>query len=182
MSEQQEGITPQVKVKPTIGMTDENGFSLVYVDINSLGEVWRHELVLQTVDDYSEVYEIAIDFAKDGKKVKMLPIIDDPTHHLRDKLFNGCKPNKCPDLCVENKYVDVKTPEPDPSLNALDNNVKKGAKQADIVVIRVLGIVPHWVMERIVKFRFNKHSSLQKIIFKVIGKKTYTFDRVNFTR
>lgn len=163
-------------------MTDVNGFSLVYIDVNSSGQVWRHELVLQTVDDYSEVYEIAIDFAKEGRIVKMLPIIDDPNHPLRNHLFNGCKANKCPDLCVDDNYVDVKTPEPDPSLNALDNNVKKGAKQADIVVIRVLGIVPHWIMERIVRFRFNKHLSLKKVIFKVIGKKTYTFDRVNFTR
>lgn len=157
------------------------GFEKIYQDDGKGGCIWRHELVKETVDDYSEVYEIAIDFAKQGCIVKMLPILDS-LHILREHVFCGAKENKCPDLSIDGKYVDVKTPDPDPSLNALDNNVKKGAKQADIVVIRVLGPVQHWIMERVVKFRFEKHASLQQVIFKVVGKKTYIFDRRNFIR
>lgn len=162
-------------------LDDFNGFEKVYEVKDSEGCIWRHELVKETVDDYSEVYEIAIDFAMQGRTVKMLPILDQ-THLLRKQIFNGAKENKCPDLSVDGEFVDVKTPDPDPSENALDNNVKKGAKQANIVVIRVLGPAEHWIMVRIAKFRFAKHSSLQQIIFKVIGKKTYIFDRRNFIR
>jgi hypothetical protein len=157
------------------------GFTRVYLDINTGGCVYRHELVKQTVDDYDEVYEIAIDFAQQGCTVKMLPILD-PDHPLREQVFGGAKENKCPDLSVNGEYVDVKTPDPDPSINALDNNVKKGAKQANIVVVRVLGSVKSKELFPIAKFRFAKHSSLLQIKFKVIGKKTYTYDRVNFTR
>ena len=157
------------------------GFEKIYTDYSTLGSIWRHILVKETVDDYSEVYEIAIDFAKQGKLVRMLPILDS-AHPLREQIFKGAKANKCPDLNVNDKYVDVKTPDPDPSLNALDNNVKKGAKQANIVVIRVLGQVQHWIMERVVRCRSAKHSSLEQVIFKVIGKKTYVFDRRNFIR
>lgn len=172
---------PAEQAEPVVNSDEFEGFEKVYEDQDTKGCIWRHELVKETVDDYDEVYEIAIDFAKCGCTVKMLPILDG-THPLRETVFFGAKENKCPDLCVNGEYVDVKTPDPDPSLNALDNNVKKGAKQANIVVIRVLGTTQHWIMLRVVKFRFEKHSCLKQVIFKVIGKKAYTFDRRNFIR
>lgn len=162
---------------PQIVIPDEfEGFEKVYTDIKSPGCVWRHILAKETVDDYAEVYEIATDFAKIACTVKILPILD-VTHPLRESIFKGAKDNKCPDLNVDGDFVDVKTPLADPSLNCIDNNVKKGAKQANHVVIRIAGELEYWKMEYVAKQRFGRHLDLHTIQFKIIGKKYYTFTR-----
>ena len=156
------------------------GFEKVYTDINSPGSVWRHELVLTTVNDYSQVYEIAVDFAKRACTVKILPILNqkDP---LRLVLFKGAKENKCPDMLVESEgYVDVKTLEGSISNANINNNIKKAKCQANYIVIRIPGDVDYWRLELIARKRFELHSKLQIITFKLISIRDYTFRRKDF--
>lgn len=160
-----------------IGVIDEDGFKLIFIDPQTQGQIWRHEKVLETVDDYSHVYEIATDKARKAQIVKILPILNqnDP---LRATLFAGAKQNKCPDMNVDGEFLDVKTIEGGLSNANINNNVKKAKAQANHVVIRIPGEVSYWRLEFISKKRFELHSSLEIIEFKLIGhNKNYTFRR-----
>lgn len=169
MEEKEQFEQPQIK--------DElDGFEKVYTDIRTPGCVWRHILAKETIEDYAEVYEIATDFARQACLVKILPVLN-IEHPLRDVIFNGAKGNTCPDLMVDGEFIDVKTPLGDPTLNCLDNNVRKAHKQANHVVIRIPGEVDYWKLEFVAKKRFGKHETLHTIQFKIIGKKTHSFYR-----
>src|SRR5690348_14486288 len=168
-----ENDTPEGK---NLNETDFTGYTKVYTDINTSGAVWRHELVKETVDDYSEVYEIATDFAKRGCTVKILPVLG-IEHPLREEVFKGAKGNKCPDLNVDGEFIDVKTPSGDATINSLDNNVRRGHKQADYVVIRILGEIEYWKLEFVAHKRFKKCLTLHTIEYKVIGKRWFSFYR-----
>ena len=162
-----------------IGHICENGFELIYKDTTSQGAVWRHTLVLQTVDDYSQVYEIARDKAKKGAEVKILPIVNqnDP---LRLILFVGANENKCPDMIIDGKYADVKTLEGSLSNANIHNNVHKGQAQASWVIVRIPGDVAFWRLKLICANRFEYHPELEVIEYKIIGGNTYTFRKKDF--
>lgn len=155
---------------------DWEGFQKVYTDINSGGTVWRHDKVLETVDDYPDVYEIATDMAKEGGIIKILPILHEKDI-LRDKLFKGAKDRKCPDMDVNGVYVDVKTISGAVTNNNIDNNIHKAYKQANSLVIRIPGDVTYTRLKILAKNRFNRHSELNRIEFKLIGNKYIWFTR-----
>lgn len=155
-------------------------FDKVYTDINSAGSVWRHKRVLDTVDDYPEVYEIATDMAKKGCLVKILPILNEKDAE-REVVFAGAKQRKCPDMTIDGVFTDVKTLHGNISNNCIDNNIKKAYKQANSVVIRVPGELSYTRLKFLAKNRFDRHASLEQIEFKLIGTlKYYCFKRADF--
>ncbi|MBL0181692.1 MAG: hypothetical protein IPP96_05075 [Chitinophagaceae bacterium] len=112
-------------------------FKLRYTDIHTSGCVYIHELVDRSMDDFAAVEEIAIDKAKLGCIVKILPVLEgnDP---LREILYAGAKENKCPDLNIDGEYYEVKTPTLPLKRNKLSTCVKNGKEQAHNVIIRML--------------------------------------------
>jgi hypothetical protein len=145
------------------------------------GTIWRHDLVLDTIkaEEYKNNYEAALYSANEGKEVKMLPELEEG-NELRAAIFPNSKFGKCPDLFVNDEYVEVKCPEPDPSRNTLQAAVKNASKQADIVFIFIYGKMKEPELHSISDFRFGLHKELKKVIFQVIGKKPYTYDRRNY--
>ena len=157
-------------------------FTKIYYSPNG-GTIWRHDLVLDSLkkNEYKDNYEAALYFSNNGLDVKMLPNLEehDP---LRAIIFNNSKYRKCPDLLVGDEYVEVHCPEPDPSRNTLHTAIKQSSKQADIVFIFLYGKMKEPELHSISDLRFGLHKELQKVIFQVIGKKLYSYDRRNYDR
>jgi len=166
-------------------MTDLDKFkdyTKIYDSPNG-GTIWRHNLVLDTVkvNEYKDNYEAALYFANIGLEVKILPVLEE-NNPLRAIIFPNSKPRKCPDLLVNDEYVEVHCPEPDPTRNTLQKAVKNSSKQADIVFIFIYGKMKEPELHSISDSRFDHHKELKKIIFNVIEKKAYTYDRRNHDR
>ena len=166
-------------------MTDLEKFkdyTKIYDSLNG-GTIWRHNLVLDTVkvNEYKDNYEAALYFANIGCEVKILPVLEE-NNPSRAITFPNSKPRKCPDLQVNDEYVEVHCPEPDPSKNTLHTAIKHSSKQADIVFIFLYGKMKQFELLRITDTRFELHKGLKQITFFVVGKKPYSYDRRNYDR
>lgn len=155
-------------------------FTKIYESPNG-GTIWRHELVLETIkpEEYKDNYEAALYFANESNEVKMLPVLQE-NDSLRALIFTNSKYRKCPDLLVNDEYVEVHCPKPDPARSTLQIAVKNSSKQADIVFIFIYGKIKEPELHSISDSRFKQHKDLKKIIFNVIEKKAYTYYRRNY--
>jgi hypothetical protein len=144
----------------------QNGYELIYVHACG-GKVWRHDLVDLKGIDYDEVLEIAIDKANIGCEVHVLPVLPED-HPLRHVIFKDAKARKCPDLRVDGKYVEIKTPIAKLHDQKISKNIKSAHAQADDVIIRLTSNFDVQVLARIAKGRFLTHEHLNLIEFKML--------------
>lgn len=145
-------------------MEELDDFTKIYESQNG-GSIWRHNLlIVKPKEDYFTVEEAAFLYANKGKLVKMLPELEvsDPQ---RERIFKNSKPRKCPDLFVNDEFVEVKCTTIHPNENRLDNAVRKAKEQADTIFIFVYGNIKRFMLSRIAYKRFEKHTNLKNIIF-----------------
>jgi SPP1 gp7 family putative phage head morphogenesis protein len=132
------------------------------------GYVQVHELVNFKAEDYNDVINVAKAFAKEGKKVSVLPEIYKSEIDARNKIFKGLS-NKSsnPDLMVNNQLMDVKRPE---SFKKITPNANKASSQNSIAVIS----------DKSLKFNEKTAKERAEAIFKDKNKSNYQFDDVYF--
>jgi hypothetical protein len=76
------------------------------------GTVVKHLLVDDETDDYKNVLNVAKSFANQlSKKVEIMPEINIDDKDARAALLKGIKGNSNPDLRINEKYFEVKTPQ-----------------------------------------------------------------------
>lgn len=153
------------------------GFVLIH-ETKIGGEVWRHKLVNIRQKDYGEILEISIDKAELGACVQILPILQDD-NPLREIIFDDAKPNKCPDLKINNIYVEIKTPIEIIHERKISNCIKFASKQADYVIVRLSRKIDVQKLYSISKGRFLAHRHLQSIEFRINGE-YLSFSRTEF--
>ena len=83
-------------------------------------------------------------------------------------------------MTVDGIYTDVKTPVGSLNKDNIENNVKRAYKQANRVVIRITAEISESRLRYIAKKRFEKHSQLELVDFKLIGKGYLTYKRSDF--
>ena len=155
----------------------EDGYEVIYVH-SSGGRVWRHELVDVKGIDYNIVLEIAIEKANIGCQVHILPTLSEH-HPLREKLFRNSKERKCPDLKIDGRFTEIKTPTGNLHKQKISYSIRMAYTQADEVIIRLKTNFNTDQLRRIAKGRFLTHQNLTLIEFK-ISDKYVCFKRSDF--
>lgn len=141
---------------------------------NNGGIVLEHVLVDKAKTDYKRNLEIAIDHAKNGKKVEILPIIHAKETELREIIFpNFNKHPKNPDLRIDNEYFEEEQPILPINFNKIKNRIKQGSKQADNVIINMHTKINKGKQYKIAIHRFYDLKTLEVLVFK--HKKEYTY-------
>lgn len=156
--------TPAAVLKEALSMAPLNTW--VLVENNTIR---IHSKVNASASDFTQVMEVARDYAAKGQKVDILPALDHLSDPLYKTLFKGAKAGKCPDLIVNGKiYAEVKTPKKI-GLNTLKHSISQASSQADNVVILLPGKADINLLNRVAKGRFLDHPNLQVIEFKMQG-------------
>lgn len=168
--------TPNEVIREAVDMAPINS----WVPVEN-GTVLIHSKVDTEAKDFSEVMEVARDFAAKGKKVQVMPTLPDAADPLYQQLFKGAKANKCPDLLVNGKtFIEVKAPKATSS-NNIRHAIAHASGQADHVVILLPEKMEWNTMKRIAKGKFNQHKALQVIEFKQAGA-YYKFQNKNLLK
>lgn len=163
-------------VREDQGITTD-GFELIFSHETG-GKIYRHTLVDTFGKDHGEILEVSIDKASIGCIVHILPIlnIDDP---LRDIIFKGVKYRKCPDLKIDGRFTEIKTPTGTLHPNKIGNNIRFAHGQANDVIIRLQEEFDVTRLKSIAKGRFAIHTTLNTLEFKMNGV-YYCFKRSDF--
>jgi len=123
------------------------------------GYVRRHVAVDIYTSDYGYLEEIAIEEARMGKKVDIMPtlVANDP---LRAVIFPDLIPNKNPDLRIEGVLWEVERSSDSLKINNLKHAIDEGSNPADCVIINLSDDIDFNFMVRVVKGRFKDHINL----------------------
>lgn len=132
------------------------------------GIVRENEMVNKNAPDYQTVKNIALDKAGRGMKVDIMP--DQVNDEQLSNLFKGAKKNVKPDLKINNKFVEVKTPQLPLSKNNIGQNIRRASHQADHVIIELKALFNRDELKKIARAKFNKYADLKVIEYKMQGK------------
>ena len=144
-------------------------FEQVYLDIKTPGIVYQHKYVDTSANDYADIYEIAVDNAKFGAIVYILPVFQ-VTDPLWLTVFEGAKERKCPDLKINGIFTEVKTATDKLSDNKISKCIRNCHQQANQVIVRLPSTYNIYRLQQIAKGRFKIHDDLQVIEFKIENK------------
>ena len=143
---------------------------------NGKGFVIRHP-GKDNINDRELVQTIAIEIAKRGHSVEIMPELNDGDPARQTLVKDAKKGIKNADLRVDGKYVEIKQPENPPySYNALSRNIGRARNQADHVIIDLIESVDKDLLYRAAKGRFKTHADLKLVEFRHKGKYMF-FDR-----
>lgn len=97
------------------------------------GSVRKHLLVNTKADDYNDIMNVSNAFAKQGKKVEILPEIHISDLDARKKILpNLGHQSSNPDLRIDNVYMDVKRPK---AIKNITGNANQASKQNAVAII-----------------------------------------------
>lgn len=97
------------------------------------GTVKRHLLVNTKAEDHNDIMNISDAFAKQGKKVEILPEIHISEPKARKKILSDLgHQSSNPDLKVDDVYMDVKRPK---AIKNITGNANQASKQNAVAVI-----------------------------------------------
>lgn len=144
-------------------------------EFNNGGKVTQHILVNPGAEDYQDVLNAAMQFAKDGKDVQMLPEIHISDTGARSKLLKNLKSETSnPDLKVGKKYMDVKRPN---AIKNITGNANKASSQGAVAVIsdaKLKGKLSHEILQKraeaILSEQNKSFYDFQEVFFYVDGK------------
>lgn len=110
----------------------QNQYSSVF-NTTKGGKVEVHELVDLRAEDYKDVLNAAKAIAREGKIVKIQPIIDRSEILFRGKIYPGLTSKTSnPDLLIDGRYIDVKRPK---AIKNITGNANGASKQGAEVLI-----------------------------------------------
>lgn len=98
---------------------------------------------------------------------------------MRPIIFDKAKERKCPDLKIDGKYAEVKTPTDKAHVRKINKNIRAGHAQANHVIIRLHSNVEFAILAAIAKGRFLSHDTLSCIEIKIKGV-YHCFERSDF--
>lgn len=97
------------------------------------GSVKKHLLVNTNAEDYNDILNVSNAFAKQGKKVEILPEIHISEPKARKKILSKLDHKSSnPDLKVDGVYMDVKRPK---AIKNITGNANQASKQSAVAVI-----------------------------------------------
>ncbi|MCT2563964.1 phage minor head protein [Chryseobacterium herbae] len=97
------------------------------------GSVQKHLLVNTNAEDYNDILNVSNAFAKQGKKVEILPEIHISEPNARKKILSKLDHKSSnPDLKVDGVYMDVKRPK---AIKNITGNANQASKQSAVAVI-----------------------------------------------
>ncbi len=164
----EQGYKQSVYAKPL-----EKQYSTIFKSKNG-GFVEVHELADYSANDYNDVIDVAKAFAKEGKKVSVLPEIYKSEIDARNKIFKGLS-NKSsnPDLLVDGVLMDVKRPEKADNITSNANNAYGQNSIAIISDVNMKSKLTTKIIESRVKAIYseknNKHYAFDDVYFYVKG-------------
>lgn len=97
------------------------------------GSVKKHLLVNTNAEDYNDILNVSNAFAKQGKKVEILPEIHISEPKARKKILSKLDHKSSnPDLRIDGVYMDVKRPK---AIKNITGNANQASKQSAVAVI-----------------------------------------------
>ena len=120
-----------------MGISDKELFSLFKSFTNS-GSVWHMAGLDKTRPDYKALITIACAFAKEGHEVRVLAPVHykDPLyHHVYGALIGTMYYRKCPDLMIDNCFVEYESYKRPFKSRKISHMIKRGSEQSDRIII-----------------------------------------------
>jgi SPP1 gp7 family putative phage head morphogenesis protein len=102
------------------------------------GKVMQHIITKEDKNDYKYLLDIADIYAKEGNIVEILPEIAHSETAARDKIMPGAPEGKNPDLRINGKLWEVKTPKTPYTEDSIRNIIAKGTEQSDTIIVNLL--------------------------------------------
>ncbi len=136
------------------------------------GKVDIHGFVNTKAEDYNDILNVAKEFARIGKSVKLLPEIDYREKEARAKILKGLgSQTSNPDMLVGNEYVDVKRPSAIKNITGNANSASKQGASAMISDVRLdKDLTTEIINERAKDVFKEKNYKSDKIHFYTNGK------------
>lgn len=149
-------------------ITASEGFTIVWKFKNN-GCIEIHEDVNVDKNDFRDLMNISIEFAKAGRIVQILPHL-----HYKDRRYKeifgsliGSKyEGKCPDLKVDEKFYEYEgfiTHNPKTNLS---NMLGRGLKQSSRVIVENCGVTERYILNNILA-RVNEGQKIEEVWLKV---------------
>lgn len=119
------------------------------------GRIDVYKTINDTTDDYKRIYAAADYFAKQGKKVTLLPKIDSPVNcYDYERIYEGLIGTKyygkCPDLIIDGDFYEHEGYATKNDKNALRNMLNHGHLQSDKLIIERVNL-QNWYILRAIK-------------------------------
>ncbi|WP_410221925.1 phage minor head protein [Pedobacter sp.] len=139
-------------------------FDILHED---LGTVRKHFLVTGYESDYNRIENIAVDKAKQGSTVDIMPTLDPTTYssYTRDIIFKGGKAGKSPDLRIDGELVEYETVYKT-TVRALKGAIESGAAQADFIIVSMASRYDDKVISGIIRQKVKDYPNLRYLEFR----------------
>jgi hypothetical protein len=159
-------VAPHIIDNATLYMPEEEQYLTTYEPKRGNGNVTvNRKTAMADKPDLKQLQQAAEAMADFGKTVQILPEIHAAEAALRDELLPDTKPGKNPDMRVDGKYVEVKTPEKPLSLSKLESAISKGVKQANDLVILLEEEFETEALKKAADNRFELYPDLETVGF-----------------
>jgi len=126
-----------------------------YKKYKNRGEVLIHEIVDKKKSDYKIILTIANEFAKQGKTVKLTPIVHFKSAEYKEiyGLLSGTVyERKCPDFKIDDLFYEYESFNPPFKKRKISNMISHGAKQSSRIIINNnKGASDRYIMDNIYK-------------------------------
>lgn len=132
------------------------------------GVVRQHFLVKESYIDYCLIKAIALEKARMGAKVDIMPVLD-RKDILRQIIYPDAKGNKNADLRINDSLFEVEQPTKPGKINNLKHRIDEGAAQANSIIINLVESISTKFAKRVCKGRFIDHPELEVIEFRYCG-------------
>jgi Contact-dependent growth inhibition CdiA C-terminal domain len=145
------------------------------------GKVLQHILAKTDKDDYPYLLDIAQQYAKEGHIVEILPEINHAETAARAKIMPNAPEGKNPDLSINGKLWEVKTPKPPYKDDTIRDIIADGVKQSGSIIVNLLEDISANKRNEIVNnlmysSRSKVKDKLDAIVF-IHKKKRHTYKR-----
>ena len=133
-------------------MDDYCDLFVLYKQYPSGGKIWLMLGTEQDRSDYNDIMAVAECFAAKGHEVKVLHAV-----HYRDSLYRevfgdliGTKYyRKCPDLMIDDTFVEYESYRTDQPKKALKNMLHNGLAQSDSLILRHCNLTDGYIRQQI---------------------------------
>ena len=133
-------------------MGDSCDLFVLYKQYPSGGKIWLMLGLEQCGSDYDDILAIANCLAYRGHEVRVLHAV-----HYKDPLYRkvfgeliGTRYyRKCPDLLVDNTFVEYESYKSDQPKNAFRNMLHNGLAQSDNIIIRQCNLTDRYMYQQV---------------------------------
>ena len=148
-----------------LSMYDDCDLFVLHKQFPSGGKIWLMLGLESSGSDYDDILAIANCLAENGHEVKVLRAVHykDPLYHeVSGELIGTRYYRKCPDLLVDEEFVEYESYNTAQPKKAFRNMLHHGLDQSDIIIIRQCNLTDGYMIRKI-QSKKEKGGSVSKV-------------------